>query len=210
MVNNFRTEENRNHRIFSKTSRIVHPPIYMSGETIVEVNCHKHLGIFLSRDLHWHQQIEYIKSKALTRINTMRQLKFRLHGDALETIYISFIRPILEYADVLFDNCTRHEKDELEKLQYEAARIVTGTTKLVSIQKLMDEVGWETLEIRRRKHKLVLFFKMTTHLTPEYLSSLVPPTVDAASRYSLRNASNFQVPRARTTRFDSLFPSIRC
>ncbi len=72
------------------------------------------------------------------------------------------------------------EKDELEKIQQEAARIVTGTTKLVSIQKLMNEVGWETLESRRRKHKLVLFFKMTTARTPDYLSSLVPRTVGSS------------------------------
>ncbi len=107
----------------------------------------------------------------------MRHLKFRLHRDSLETIYISFIRPVLEYGDVLFDSCTNQEKDELEKIQQEAARIVTGTTKLVSIQKLMNEVGWETLESRRQKHKLALFFKMTTARTPDYLSSLVPRTV---------------------------------
>ncbi len=55
----------------------------------------------------------------------MRRLKFRLHRDSLETIYISFIRPVLEYGDVLFDNCTVQQKDELEHIQQEAARIAT-------------------------------------------------------------------------------------
>ena len=39
----------------------------------------------------------------------MRKLKFQLDRHSLEIIYISFIRPLLEYADVVWDNCTRYE-----------------------------------------------------------------------------------------------------
>ena len=66
----------------------------------------------------------------------------------------TFIRPLLEYADVVWDNCTLYEVNVLEKIQLEAARIVTGATKLVSLEMLYKETGWETLEIRRSKHKL--------------------------------------------------------
>ena len=38
------------------------------------------------------------------------------------------------------------EKEELEKIQNEAARIVTGTTKLVSIHAVYEEIGWDTLD----------------------------------------------------------------
>ena len=61
---------------------------------------------------------------------------------------LSFIRPVLEYVDVVRDNCTKYEADELEKIQFEAARIVTGTAKLVSIDNLYSETGWETLKSR--------------------------------------------------------------
>ena len=104
----------------------------------------------------------------------MRKLKYQLDRLSLEIIYTSFIRPILEYGDILFGNCTQYEKDELDKVQSEAARIVTGGTKLVSINNLYKEIGWESLEHRRRKHKLVMFYKMVNHLTPTYLSELVP------------------------------------
>ena len=89
----------------------------------------------------------------------MRKLKFTLDRKSLETIYFSFIRPLLEYADVVWDNCTQYEVDELEKIYIEAARIVTGATKLVSIDSLYTETGWETLASRRLNHKLLLFFK---------------------------------------------------
>ena len=76
------------------------------------------------------------------RINVMWRLKFRLNRKSLETLYFSFIRPLLEYADVIWDNCTIYEKLELDKIQSEAARIVSGATKLVSLHALYDEVGW--------------------------------------------------------------------
>ena len=64
----------------------------------------------------------------------MRKLKFKHDRRSLQTIYISFIRPLLEYADVIWDNCSQTEAYELEKIQHEAVRIVTGATKLVSIK----------------------------------------------------------------------------
>ena len=148
----------------------------MLDQQITDVESHKHLGIYLSNDCTWHKHIEYIKEKAWTRINVMRKLKYELDRQSLETIYLTFIRPVLEYANVAWDNCTHYEKVELEKIQNEAARIVTGTTKLVSIHALYEEIGWDTLDSRRRKHKLTLFYKMYTNQTPPYLSTLVPPT----------------------------------
>ena len=121
----------------------------------------------------------------------MRRLKFILDRKSLETIYFSFIRPILEYGDSIWDSCTQYEKQKLDKIQNEAARIVTGATILVSLQSLYQEVGWESLQDRRLKHKLNLFFKMQHDLTPDYLSSLVPLSVSETSRYNLRNADDY-------------------
>ena len=69
-------------------------------------------------------------------------LKFTINWKSLETIYFAYIRSILEYADVLWDNCTQQQCYEIEKIQLEAGRIVTGTTKLVEIDKLYKELGW--------------------------------------------------------------------
>ena len=138
----------------------------------------------------------------------MRRLKFKLDRKSLEQIYLVFIRPLLEYGDIIWDNCFQSEKQELEKIQIEAARIATGATKLVSIAALYRETRWESLEERRRKHKLTLFYKMTNALSPLYLSSLVPLTVSNASRYNLRNSSDLQTVEARTSLFyNSFLPS---
>ena len=191
------------------TTKPDHPSIYMSGQIIKEVDTHKHLGIFLSKDGTWHKHIDYIKNKAWARINIMRKLKFQLDRRSLEIIYTTFIRPILEYGNEIWDNCTQYEKEEIDKIQNEAARIATGTTKLVSIETLYSEIGWETLDSRRRKQKLSLFYKMYSNISPSYLSALVPPSISDISSYNLRNANNLQTVETRTRQYyNSFLPSV--
>ena len=180
----------------------------MQNVQIEEVDSHKHLGLHLSQDCTWHKQIDYIKEKAWFRINVMRKLKFKLDRKSLETIYIAFIRPILEYADVIWDNCSQYEKDELEKIQTEAARIATGATKLISLSNLYKEICWETLQQRRHNNKLILFYKMVNNLAPTYLSSLLPQQVSTVSRYNLRNSNDLQTIRTNTSLYyNSFLPS---
>ena len=50
-----------------------------------------------------------------------------------------------------------YHKEELDKIQNDAARIVTGCTKLVSLSDLSRESGWETLRERRNNYKLFFF-----------------------------------------------------
>ena len=180
----------------------------MQNYQISEVESHKHLGLYFSNDCTWHQHTKYITDKAWNRINTMRKLKFRLDRKSLETIYTAFIRPLIEYGDVIRDNCTLCEKRELDKIQNETARIATGATRLVSIANLYQEIGWDSLEKRRADHKLTLFYKMTHNVTPLYLSALVPPSVRYISRYSLRNSNDLQTIDARTILYyNSFLPS---
>ena len=123
-------------------------------------------------------------------------------------MYISFIRPLIEYSNAVWDNCSTESKKKLDLIHHEAARIITGGTKLCSIQKLLSELGWETLQERRAKHKLIIFYKIINGLTPDYLSDLLPPIVQDNVTYNLRNANNMRSLRARTNLyFNSFFPS---
>ena len=64
-----------------------------------------------------------------------------LSRSSLENMYLNFIRPLLEYGDVVWDNCTAELKNDIESVQNEAARIVSGTTKLCNIH-----TSWLTLD----------------------------------------------------------------
>ena len=89
---------------------------------------------------------------------------------------------------MVWDHYTQYNINALEKIQIEAARIAPGATKLVSLDMLYRETGWKSLEKRRHKHKLCLFFQ----ISPNYLSSLIPASVEDYTTYNLRNANNFR------------------
>ena len=195
--------------ISRKVNVPIHPPIFMHNQQLTEVTSHKHLGLHISKDSTWHKQIKNIKAKAWFGINIMRKFKILLDRKSLETIYFSFIRPMLEYGYVVWDNCTQQEKQDIEKIQIEAVRIVTGTTNLVSINSLYEYTGWEILETRRKNHKLTLFFKMINGLSPQYLLDLVPATIDSSLNYNLRNSNNIHLVNARTALYyNSFLPSV--
>jgi hypothetical protein len=47
----------------------------------------------------------------------MRKLEYSLNRETLHQIYILFLRPLLEYASVVWDGCTNYEKDTLDKIR---------------------------------------------------------------------------------------------
>lgn len=191
-----------------QTAQVTHPPLKMNNIIISETPSHKHLGITFSNTCNWTEHIERISQSAWTRLNLLRALKFKISRKALEKIYITFIRPLLEYSDAVWDNCSTECKTQLDSIHNEAARIVSGATKLCSIQRMFAELGWETLQERRNKHKLVIFYKIINGLAPNYLSELLPPLVMENNPYNLRNSNDIQSIRARTNLFfNSFFPS---
>ena len=69
-------------------------------------------------------------------LGILRNLKFRLKGIGLNQIYLSHLRPLSEYAAVVWDGYTLYEKRNMEQIQYEAVRLVTGLTRSASIENL--------------------------------------------------------------------------
>jgi hypothetical protein len=51
----------------------------------------------------------------------------KLKRNYLEKMYLTFIRPILEYASEVWFNCGQFNSNRLEKVQIEAAFCVSGT-----------------------------------------------------------------------------------
>jgi hypothetical protein len=65
---------------------------------------------------------------------------------------LSFIRPILEYGNVIWDNCTQNEANLLESVQVEAGRIIIGLRVNSSRSKLYSELGWNPF-IKEERNK---------------------------------------------------------
>ena len=86
------------------------------------VESHKHLGIPLSYHGKWHTHIETILSSAYKMLGVMQKLKNMFSRQALNQMYISYVRPLLEYYSIVWDGCSEQDKTALERFQNETAR----------------------------------------------------------------------------------------
>ena len=96
----------------------------------------------------------------------------------------------------------------IENVQLEASRIVTGGTRLASHNNLYMETGWGKLKDRREKHKLVQFYKMTKKIDATLHKLLSTANIANIHDYNTRNASALPVVRTRTSLYhNSCIPS---
>ena len=84
-----------------------------------------------------------------------------------------------------------------------AALAISGAIRATSREKLYQELGFEHLHDRRWFIRLCLFYKIKNELTVPYLKNLLPET--KSSSYSLRTNRAYNLPSARTERFQSSF-----
>ena len=108
------------------------------------------------------QYFKNILNKVNKTIGLLRKLQNILPRGPLLTIYKSFIRPNLDYGDVIYDqhyNNSFHQK--LESIQYNAALAITGAIRVSSREKLYKELGLASLQQQRWFRKLGYFFKIT-------------------------------------------------
>ncbi len=159
--------------MFFTLSHCNQPNLAFNNVQLTFVEHHKHLGLTLSNDGTWHEHIANIISSSSKILGSMKMLKFKLKRKTLNQIYISYMRPLLEYAAIVWDSCTNYEKDSLEKIQYEAARVVTGLTRSVSIFNLLQEIGWVSLNDRRKIQKLAIIYKVKSGVLPDYPSKFI-------------------------------------
>ena len=144
-------------------------PITWNNVAIEENTEFSILGVTIVNDMTWGSHILKLISKASKRLYVLRKYRDILPRKALETIYISMIRPILEYGDVLYNSMPLSTGRLLENIQRQAAIICSGAYRHTSYEKLLSELGWESLSTRRQNHKLIIFYKIFHHIYPNYL-----------------------------------------
>ena len=113
-------------------------------------------------------------SKANRGIGVIRKLRHILPIHSLITIYKSFVRPHLDYGDIIYDQPNNESFcNKTERVQYNAALAITGAIRGTSQTKLYHELGLESLKFRRWMRRLCMFYKIKTLKLPEYLYNLI-------------------------------------
>ena len=165
--------------IFTKKSKNMrHPPLIFNKSKDFQNTAKNHLGLILDNRLSFDEYWTAMGTK-VTQVVLPRQ--------ALIAIYKSFIRPYLDYGDILYDkvfNESFHQK--LESIQYNACLAITGAMWGSSREKIWQELGLESLQ-HRWYQKLRYFHKIYNAKSPDYLFQLIPPKNPS---YTTRNADN--------------------
>ena len=121
----------------------------------------KILGSTLDSQLNFNEHISSTLSIVSKLTAVLRKLQTVLPRHSLLTIYKAFIRPHLDYCDVIYDkifNESWHKK--LESAQYNVALAITGAIRGTDTEKLYQELGLESLRNRRKLRRLYLFYKI--------------------------------------------------
>ena len=86
--------------IFSKKL----PTLRFNNNTLTPTNSHKHLGMILDSKLNFKNHLSEKISKANKGIGIIRRLYNFLPRASLVNIYRAFVRPHLDYGDIIYDN----------------------------------------------------------------------------------------------------------
>jgi hypothetical protein len=99
----------------------------------------------------------------------------------------------MEYGCEVWNGCG---VELIEKLQLEAARIVTGLPAYASRDSLYLETGWEKRIDRRNRRCVCLMYNIVNNSAPSYLTDILPPTISESTtnnNYPLRNSEIFTI-----------------
>ena len=190
--------------IFSrKLQKSVYPPLHFNNIAVTQSTTQKHLGMILDVKLGFQVHLKNIYSNVNKAIGLLRKLNNTLPRLPLLTIYKSFIRPHLDYGDVIYDQAyTASFHQKIESVQYNSALAITGAIRGTSKEKIYHELGLESLEKRRWYRKLCCFYKIFRSQSPQYLFNIIPTSVRP---YNTRNANNIPQFKVKHNFFQNSF-----
>ena len=128
-----------------KINSLDKPPVYFNNKSEASCETHKHSGLLLDKRLTFDRQIEEVILRANKGVGLITLLRRYLRRNSLLNIYNAFIRPHLDYGDVVYDfpgNASFMQK--LESVQYNASLVITGCFCGTSRNTVYSELGLES------------------------------------------------------------------
>ena len=134
---------------FTKRNSINHTVLKFNNAPVVKVDEHKHFGMILDSKMSFASHIQAATLKCRRGIRMIKFLWTYLPRKTLEQLYKSYVRPNLDYGDVIYhvphSDCERSQTpfltrnmDQYEQIQYSAALAITGAWKGTFHEELYD------------------------------------------------------------------------
>jgi hypothetical protein len=138
------------------------------------------------------------------KINFLGRIKKKLTNKSKVMVYQAIIAPHVDYCSSILFLATKEQLRRLQLIQNRAMRIILSSGWRTPRVEMLDKLGWQSVEQRIRYNTLMLVHKIKIGLVPNYLTNKV--TFRQNTRYPLRNASDFGLPKVKkTTTQNSLF-----
>ena len=98
-----------------KSNRSAHPPLVFNTDNVSQTYSQKHLGVILDFKLTFDEHLNNVLTKVNKVVGLCSKLGDILPRTTIITIYKAFIRPHLDYGDVLYDQAFNNSfKEKLE------------------------------------------------------------------------------------------------
>ena len=141
---------------FCEDLRGVNWVVNIDGKELTRVAECKYLGVILDESLSWNAHVNCLVSKVSKRLGILGRTRGSISMHTAGIIYRSFILPVLDYCDTVWNYYGRINADNIEKLQRRAARIIMQTN---SSDEALSHLRYDTLGLRRETHALNLVKK---------------------------------------------------
>ena len=201
----FNTDKCQVLRVSRKRDPLIHEYI-LHGKILESVDYAKYLGVSITSDLCWNQHISNIVTKGNQSLGFLRR-NLRINSPELKSIaYKSLVRPTVEYASTVWHPYTKHNRDRLEMVQRRAARYVLHRyERNASVKEMLEQLDWETLELRRKKARLTMLYKMHYNLVEIDHQKYLEPA-GRSSRHM--HKFSYKIPASKTNyHLFSFFPN---
>jgi len=190
-------------------NRITPADHQLHGHTLENVTSVKYLGVTIGHNLSWDEHIDSICSKANSTLGFLRR-NLRVGSTHIkEVAYKTFVRPILEYASTVWDPHTQTNVNKIEMVQRRAARFVLNKYhRTASVSNMLEHLGWEPLQTRRKNARLAMLFKIQNDLVHVSKSHLIPKPIRPRRGQARQHSKQYveDISHLQDYRTESFFP----
>ena len=130
---------------------------------IEETECEKDMGVFIRSDLKWEDQVRHAASKANKVLGMLKKTFVCRESELWKKLYISLVRPHLEYAVQVWNPYYEKDIEIIEKVQRRATKIPTELSNL-EYEERLKRWGLTTLKERRVRGCLIQMYKVHNEL----------------------------------------------
>ena len=169
--------------------------INLNGTPLRKVEEQHHLGLILLSDLRWTEHTNRVLSKAARLLHTLRRLRNSLPRQALLLYYCLYIRPLIEYASVAWPKLPAHVRDDLERFQRRALKIIIRKPifQHCDHNDLLLTLNQASLQSHRHYQLALVGFHLANQTAPQHLQEVCYPRT--STDHSLRHHNSFSCPK---------------